>query len=184
MPFMPLDPEVLYRDEVDITKADLRAKAAEVDARIGGNLPDDYSDLDDGEVICLGDGNTGPAPASEVTGPVRFAGKELSDFSPNGTRIDGALVLNGKDHSGRMLVKSLAGGSVLSIDYNADREIGVNQWFSCAIWRQLDGGEVQVISSMANDHPSGHTRVQAGGVAIIIVDVENNVWRLVGETEV
>jgi hypothetical protein len=183
MPVAAFVPAEVITDGVDVDKTPLRAAMAEINTRLGEAPPTGYASYDTGEPMVLTDTGFGPAPASDGTVPVKFGRRAIGAFRPDPVDIDGTTAVTDKLHVGRLLRKKTSAAAVLSLESHPDPTVGVLDGFACTLLRYGSAGALQITSSMTNQHPSGHTRVQAGGMATLYVDTVENAWFLKGETE-
>lgn len=176
-------PSDVFPDGVDVDKSDARAFVAEVNTRLG-EAPLSYAPYNTGEAMVLTDTGLGPAPASDGTVPVRFGRRGLRDFRPDAVDIDADTTVTDALHVGRLLRKKTDSAAVLTINAHPDPAVGVSDSFACTFLRYPTAGDLQIVSDLINQHPDGHSRVSAGGMATLYVDTVAGVWFLKGETEV
>lgn len=176
------NPRDIFRDGVDVDKDELVAALAEINTRLG-EAPLAYAAYLIGEIIALTDNGLGPAPASDGTVPIRFGRRSLRDFRPEAVDIDASTTITDALHLGCVLRKQTEDAAVLTINPHIDPTVGVFDRFACTLLRYPAAGELQIVSDLANQHPSGHTRVSAGGMATIFVDAVARVWFFKGDTE-
>ncbi len=177
------NPNAVFQDGLDVDKADTRAWASEVNPRLGELPPLGYATYNTGELLALTDSGLGPAPASDGTVPVRAARRGFCDFRPVPVDIDQDTTITDALHVGRLLRKKTEDAAVLTINPHVDPDVGVSDSFACTLLRYPTAGELQIVSDLANQHPSGHTRVSAGGFATLYVDTVDGVWFMTGATE-
>lgn len=183
MPVAAVSPADVFPDGVDVDKSDARAFVAEVNTRLGEH-PLSWAPYDTGLVMALTDTGLGPAPATDGTVPVRFGRRALRDFRPNAIDIDADTTITDSLHVGRLLRKKNDTAAVLTVNGHPDPTVGVADSFACTLLRYPTAGALQIVSDLINQHPSGHTRVSAGGLATLYVDTVDGVWFLIGATEV
>lgn len=176
-------PSEVITDGVDVDKTPLRAAMAEINTRLG-EAPLSYASYDIGLAVVLTDTGLGPAPATDGTVPIRFGRRALRDFRPSAVDIDADTTVTDALHVGRLLRKKTDSVAVLTVNGHPDPTVGVSDSFACTLLRYPTAGALQIVSDLTNQHPEGHSRVQAGGMATLYVDTVDGVWFLKGETEV
>lgn len=183
MPVAAFNPTEVFKDGLDVDKPDIWAAMAEINTRLGEH-PLSWAPYDTGTVMALTDTGLGPAPATDGTVPIRFGRRSLRDFRPNALDIDADTTITDALHLGRLLRKKTSAAAVLTLNAHPDPTVGVLDSFACTLLRYPTAGGLQIVSDLINQHPSSHTRVQAGGMATLYVDTVDGVWFLKGETEV
>jgi len=177
-----LDPYVLIVNGVEVDKADLQAILAEHRTRLGG-IPLSPANVNVGTLLAYGDDGLGPAPASDGSRPILCAGRSLGFFRPLPVEIDASDSLTDARHLGCLLQKKSTSAAVMTLSLHPDPTIGVSNSFACTILRYFGSGDLQISSSLTNQHPASHTRVSEGGMATLYVDSDVG-WWIKGETEV
>lgn len=170
-------------DSVVVQKSALRANTLAIKNKIDG-LPESYTAIAPGTVACVDDASTTLQVASQGTGVIGFANRQVGHFTgqeiPLGSNT--SLTMNG--HCGCWLNMTNSGAVVLQLEKTADPSTGVQHGFCCEITRAAGGGGVQVSSStLTNQNPNSHTHVSAGGGVTIKVDTNRSIYWFSGQTE-
>ena len=183
MPVAAFNSADVFPDGVDVNKAPVRAAMDEIKTRLG-EAPLSYAEYNIGLAMVLTDTGLGPAPATDGTVAVSFGRRSLRDFRPDAVDIDADTTVTDALHVGRLLRKKTDSAAVLTVNAHPDPAVGVSDSFACTFLRYPTAGDLQIVSDLINQHPDGHSRVSAGGMATLYVDTVAGVWFLKGETEV
>lgn len=184
MAFTPLSPAVLFPDNIDIDKANLRQMESEQNDRLG-DLPSSYLNLPIGDMVVLGEGGIGPDVASlgSRTSAITAGMRPFGSFRPNAIPLDAGVTLTDKEHCGKLFLKTSTSASVITIQIDSDASLGVSHCFACSFLRYPGSGTIQVLSNLANYNTAGHTKVIEGGLVTVFVDAESGGFFFKGETE-
>lgn len=179
---MPINVSI-PQDGVPPSKPDIRANFLAINNKIA-RLPESYTSAPAGTLVVTSDASDGIQTAAEGTEPVHVAGRQIGHYKPAVVAIANNTSITTQNHEGCLLRMRNSGGVILQLEKNASVSLGVQDLFSCTIYRPSSSGSVQISSSsLTNDHPQGHTKVSAGHMATLFVDGETNRFLLEGGTE-